>query len=110
MKEAEKMVFKAFCSNTYIFDKFFDKPIMPIDKYESSNIDIPQYAIESFNYSFKQANLMDFAEWLKQFIETGKFILLSQKYIDIYRQLNLEHDSQTRRNLIEQAEELVNEI
>lgn len=110
VKEAEKMVFKAFCSNTYILDKFFDNPITPIDKYESSNIDIPEYAIESFNYSFKQANLMDFAEWLQHFIASEKIIALSQRYIDIHKQLNVEHEFETRSNLIDEADKLVNEI
>lgn len=110
VKEAEKKVFKAFCSNTYILDKFFDNSITPIDKYESSNIDIPEYAIESFNYSLKQANLMDFAEWLKYFIETEKFISLSKRYIDIHKQLKVEHDREIRSTLIDEADELVNEI
>ena len=110
VKEAEKMVFKAFCSNTYILDKFFDNPITPIDKYESSNIDIPEYAAEYFNYSFKQANLLDFAEWLQHFIESEKFLALSHRYIDIHKQLNVEHESETRINLIDEADKLVNEI
>ena len=32
-KEAEKKAFKSFRSNTYIFDKYFDRPIVPIIKF-----------------------------------------------------------------------------
>ena len=33
IKDAEKMAFKTFCRNTYIFDKFLGKPIVPIVKW-----------------------------------------------------------------------------
>ena len=53
---------------------------------------------------------MDFAEWLKYFIETEKFISLSKRYIDIHKQLKVEDEFETRSNLIDEADKLVNEI
>src|SRR5690349_5782845 len=34
IKEAEKKAFQTFCSNTYLFDKYFCKPILPVNKWE----------------------------------------------------------------------------
>jgi len=110
LKDAEKKAFETFCCNTYIFNKFFDRVITPIDKYENSNIDIPQYATDYFDYSYKQSNLTDFSEWLKQFLETDIFLLLSNKYIDIYKRLKVEHDREIRHYLIVQAGQLENEL
>jgi hypothetical protein len=43
IKEAEKKAFETFCSNTYLLDKFFSKPIIPIDKWEGSNLEAPSF-------------------------------------------------------------------
>src|SRR5438309_8813865 len=43
-KEAAKKAFETFCANTYLFDKFFGKPVMPIEKWEGSNLEVPGFA------------------------------------------------------------------
>ena len=105
IKEAEKKAFETYCSNTYIFDKFFDRPIVPVDKYENSNIDIPAFA-DYFDYSCKQPDLTDFSVWLDSFTKTEKFVATSQKFVDIYKQLKTENDTETRHYLIKQARQL----
>lgn len=105
LKQAEQMAFSVFCSNTYTMDKFFGRPIVPIDKYENSNIDIAEFT-NNFIYSYDQPNLVDFAAWLDKFTGSERFVEASQKFIDIYRRLKAENDREKRSNLIGQARQL----
>jgi hypothetical protein len=104
-KEAEQKALKTFCSNTYLFDKFFGKPIIPIEKQEYSNIDIPEFT-EYFKYSYAQPELADFAKWLEHFISSDRFKTIKQKYIDIHIRLKTERDKETRTYLILHANQL----
>jgi len=110
LKEAEKKAFQTFCRNTYIFDKFFNKEIIPIDKWEGSNLEVAEFIKSSFHYIHSQDNLTDFSEWLDKFIKSEKFIQLSNKLIDINRRLNDEKDSETRWYLISQTRQLEDEF
>ena len=106
LNEAEKKAFEAFSSNTYLFDKFFNKAIIPIDKWEGSNLEVAEFAQQVFNYSHLQDNLKDFSEWLSKVINSEKFIHYSNKLIDINKQLKYERDVETRRRLVNQAVQL----
>ena len=108
-KEAEKKAFETFCGNTYLFDKFFGKPIVPMDKYEFSNLDAPSF-LDSFNYDAEQAHLSDFSAWLNELISSDKFAKASQTYIDIHKRLKHEDDKATRIFLIGQSRQLEKEF
>jgi hypothetical protein len=110
LKEAEKKAFQTFCHNTYLFDKFFNKEIIPIDKFESSNLEVAEFIKSSFDYIHSQDNLTDFSEWLNNFIKTEKFVQQSNKLIEINKRLKNEKDSETRWYLIEQADQLEKEF
>lgn len=110
LREAEKKAFKTFCSNTYLFDIFFERQESEIKKWEGSNLETQEFAINQFCYSSKQDNLSDFSEWLNQFIATEKFKLLSNKYLDIQKRLKTENDSETRHYLIQQEIQLIFEL
>jgi len=107
-KNAEKKAFETFCSNTYLFDKFFGRPVVQIDKYEYSNIDIPAFT-DSLEYSSDQPELADFSNWLTNYITTENFITLSTKFIDLNKKLKTESDTETRGYLIRQARQLEDE-
>jgi len=92
-KEAEKKAFQTFCSNPYWFDKFFGKPIKPLDMWHSSNLTRPEYT-EALEYSSGQADLGDFSHWLDSFISTDDFINRSTKYMDMYKRLKTETDKE----------------
>ena len=96
IKEAEKKVFQTFCSNTYLFDKYFGRQIMPVDKWEGSNLEVQAFA-DHFNYSSKQIEFSDFSKWLDSFISAQDFVNRSNKYIDIQKRLKAEHDIETRQ-------------
>ena len=107
-KEAEKKAFETYFSNTYLFDKFFGNRVVPIDKYENSNIDIPSYC-DFLVYSSGQAGLSDFSDWLAKFLSSEKFASFSTKFIEINKRLKVEKDHESRLYLIRQARQLVEE-
>ena len=104
-KEAEKKAFQTFCRNTYLFDKYFGRQIIPIDKWEGSNLEIPEYT-KYLDYSSEQKELADFTDWLNTLISTEAFINKSNKYIDIKNRLKTEDDQETRNYLIKAANQL----
>ena len=106
IKDAAKKAFQTYCSNTYLYDKFFGRPITQINKYEWSNMAVPGFT-EYFEYSSKQPELADFSEWLDNLIATDEFKSRCDKYIDIYKRLETENDMETRHYLIEQANQLI---
>lgn len=107
-KEAEKKAFLTFTQNTYLFDKFFGRPIKPVDKWEYSNLEMPEFVINYFDYFYQQENLVDFAEWLDKLIQSENFKNLCDQYIEIYKRLQNENDIEIRRYLLKQANQLEN--
>jgi hypothetical protein len=107
LKEAEKMAFRTFCANTYIIDKFFGRPILPLNKYESSNLESPDFT-DHFLYHAGQPELEGFTTWLGNLTQSEKFVKSSHKFIAIKKQLQTENDTETRHFLIEQVH-LLNE-
>ena len=110
LKEAEKKVFQTFTSNTYLLDKFLGRPVIPIDKWEGSNVEVIDFALDHFDYTPKQENLSGFAEWLDEFTKTERFISLAAKYIDIQKRLKNEKDMETRHYLVMHADQLKNTL
>ena len=83
-KQAEKIAFETFCSNTYLFQVFFNRPVIHIDKWEDSNLAKVAFA-KHLGYSSEQIELSDFSKWLKSYTSSKKFITLSNKFIDIQK-------------------------
>lgn len=104
-KDAEKKAFETFCANTYLFEEFFGKPVIPIDKWDSFNLQAPGFT-DQFQYSSKQSALSDFAEWLENLISTDDFKSRCNQYIDIQKRLQTETDRSKRLSLIMQAKQL----
>ena len=109
LKDAEIKAFQTFCSNTYLFDKFFGRPVIPVNKYEFSNIDCASYT-DNFMYSCSQPELTDFSEWLRKYIVSEKFVNLSRKFIDLNKRIKTERDKETRSYVLEQIWQLENEL
>jgi hypothetical protein len=107
--EAEKKAYQAFCSNTYLFDKFFGKPIVPIKKYESFNLEHAAFT-ENLAYSSKQVPLRDFSAWLEQITTTEKFIRLSTKFIAVQKRMKTETDQETWGYLMKWSYQLEHEM
>lgn len=108
IERAEKMIFLAFCSNTYILDKFFGKPVIPMEKYHSSNIDVPEY-LDDFSYSSNQKQFAHFSKWLAELASDKKFTEASWKFIEIQKLLLKEDDREVRSILLEKMRQLKRE-
>jgi hypothetical protein len=102
-RAAEKKVFETFMKNTYLFDRFFEKPITKIDKWEGSNLETAEFAFHDMHYHHKQNNLKAFADWLHEIIHTDRFINFSKEYISI--KIKFQHESDTEKRML-----LMNEI
>ena len=91
IKKAEKKAFETFCSNTYLFDKFFGRPVIPLDKWENSNLENAAFA-NHLGYTSQQIELTDFSEWLTIFLSSERFTKLANKFIDMQKKVKTAHD------------------
>ena len=110
LKEAQTKLFQTYTENTYLFDKFLGKPIVPIEKWEGSNLNKPEFATEYFSYFCKQEGLESFAGWLETTISTEPFPALCARFIEIFQRLNTEKDYDIRRALVDEANQLEKQL
>ena len=94
IRNAEKKAFETYCSNTYLFDTFFNRSIIAIDKWEDSNLAKPAFA-KNLGYSCEQIELADFSEWLSNYYFSEKFNKLSNSFIAIQKRIKLDNDKET---------------
>jgi len=104
-KEAGNNAFRTFCSNPYWLDRFFGRPLIPLDIWHPSNTGTAEYT-ESLAYSSKQPDLSDFSEWLRDLVASEDFARRCNKYIDIFCRLKTETDKEMRRLLVQEAFQL----
>lgn len=101
LKEAERKAVQTYCCNTYLFDKFFGRPVVPLAKWEGSNLEMP-YLAEQLPYASQQPELADFAAWLSQFERTEKFATFAARFISLRQQLKITTEYETRRALLDE--------
>lgn len=105
LKDAEQKAIETYFSNSYLFDKFFDREIIPIEKYEYSNVSGPEF-VQYFNYLFAQKEWDDFLEWLLEFEKSERFQKIKGKYTKINKRLLQEEDTEMRGYLLGQLRQL----
>ena len=105
LKEAERKAVQAYCCNTYLFDKFFGRPVVPRGMWEGSNLEMP-YLAELLPYSSQQPELADFAAWLRQFECTEKFAAFAARFVRLGQQLKVADGYETRRALLDERRAL----
>jgi hypothetical protein len=98
MKEAKYKIFETWCANNYIFDKYFGKDIIPLEKLEKSHKESADYA-KLIHHSAGSKKLADFDQWLKGFISSENFINLCKQFTDIRRRLLTEKNPDVRNEL-----------
>jgi hypothetical protein len=108
-KAAERKAFQTFCSNTYLFDKFFGLTSTTQLKLENSNWERSTLT-DQLIYANNQPDHTDFANWLREFIATEKFANLSTKFIAIQKCLQTESDLKMRSYLVNQSAQLEKEF
>ena len=105
LREAEQKAAQTYCCNTYLFDKFFGRPVVPLDKWEGSNLEMP-YLADILPYSSKQAELADFADWLREFERTEKFAAFAARFVGIAQELKVASGLEARRVLLDERRAL----
>lgn len=105
LKDAEQKAIETYFSNSYLFDKYFGREIIPIEKYEYSNVSNAEF-VKYLNYSSEQEELADFTEWLREFEKSERFQVIREKYIEINKRLLHEEDYETRLYLLKQIDQL----
>lgn len=106
MEDAERMAIKTYLSNTYLFDTFFNRHIIKIDKWEWSNWGSPELA-EYFKYNCNDEYLLDFSDWLKQFEQSKRFKRKVDRFLEIQKALKVEDSTEKRRQLVREADQLI---
>jgi hypothetical protein len=107
--QAKAKIWQTFCANTYVLDKFVGLPIQPLPKYEWSNLALAGFT-EYFTYSHQQPELLDFSQWLEEFMASEPFTSRKARYLTIHQQLNVEDDLESRAYLRLEANQLENAI
>jgi hypothetical protein len=109
LQEAERKAVQAYCCNTYLFDKFFGRPVVPRGMWEGSNLEMP-YLAELLPYSSQQPELADFATWLGQVERTEKFAAFAARFVSLGQQLKVADGYETRRALLDERRALETEF
>lgn len=79
-------------------------------KWEGSNLEHPDYALNHFKYSSSDPQLADFSKWLGKLTQDEKFAGLCEKYIAIQKALKEEKDLEKRIALWKQSNDLILEL
>ncbi|MCX6258628.1 MAG: hypothetical protein NTW49_12135 [Bacteroidia bacterium] len=109
IKDAEKKALKTYFSNTYLFDKFFEKELIKTDKREVSNW-AAQSLTNDFHYRHSNPELSEFATWLDALIKSEKFQSITREYLDIEKLLLTEPSGENRSRLVGREHQLLEEI
>jgi tetratricopeptide (TPR) repeat protein len=104
-KEAEGKAWETFCSNVYVFDKFFGRAITPLDESDQTDHEA-NYIDNYFKYAATQPELANFAEWLNEFEQTEKFKRGSEDFIALQKRLDTTSDFEARGYLIKAKNQL----
>jgi len=108
LKDAQKKAFETFCSNNNLFEKFFGRPIHPVDNSTYTMMGVPSNC-ENLVYSSEQEKLSVFSNWLTKYLASDKFLRLSTKFMELNLRLSKEKEIKKRGSLIRQARDLEDE-
>ena len=109
LEQAKAKIWQTFCANTYVLDKFVGHPIQPLQKYEWSNLAQSGFTVH-FTYSHQQPELVDFSQWMGEFMASELFATRKARYLTIHQQLVVEDDQEIRDYLRKEADQLENAI
>ncbi|KAA6438857.1 hypothetical protein FEM33_15405 [Dyadobacter flavalbus] len=105
IKQAGQKAFQTFCSNNYVIDKFLERPIVPIDMWEGTNLENESF-LQYFQYNHQQPELKDFAEWLQSFLSTDDFTRAASQFVELRKALDKEDNIEKRSDLVKQISRL----
>jgi hypothetical protein len=106
IKEAEKLAFRTFLSNNFLFDKFLGKESLLVEIKECASSETKLRA-ENLPYSKSDAELADFAEWLERFMTNEKFHAFANELLEINQKLAIEPAGRKRSALVNRLGKLI---
>ena len=103
--EAENKVLEIFFSNYFLLDKFLGKEqkIYLDNEYSSREADM-------LNYSNKEPEYADFAEWLELFQSSAKFKEFAKKLLDIDEKIENKPVGERRSELVDKRYQLISDL
>jgi len=106
IEDAKKYVLRTYFANTFLIDKFFLKP--PSRRNRNVTIGFQYYEyLQNFQYRCDQQELLEFGQWLKDFIESNDFIAFKEEHDTIENQLETEPVGRKRSRLVERLYKLI---
>jgi hypothetical protein len=106
LQEAENKAIETFTANTYLIDKFLDRPFHTFDM-----IDNAAWQKEQLNstlpYSKDEERFKSFAQWLNLIVESTRYKSLTAEFMDIQIRLLTEPVGAIRSELIRRKYRLV---
>lgn len=105
LQQAEQKAHRTLFSNTYLFDKFFGKELLPLDKSENSSWELVSL-VDNFIYSSKDVAFKEFANWLEKVLNSRIFLDKANEFLFIERELKDEPVGQRRSELVEKSSKL----
>ena len=105
LRDAERKAVQTYCLNTYLYDQFFGRPLVPLAKWEGSNLEMP-YLAEQLPYSSQQPELVGFAAWLDQLERSANYRAFVQRFVQLRQQLHKAEDYDTRGALLDELRAL----
>lgn len=106
LKDAESYALQTYFSNTFLFDKYFNRRSMWLSKSPPANFQRVDY-LENFRYRHDQEDLLEFSAWLNDFIQTDRFTKKKSEFDDIERQLETEPVGPRRDMLVKKLNKLI---
>jgi hypothetical protein len=107
LKGAEKKAFQTFFSNVYLFEKYSGKKLFLFEQNIGSNWQSAEI-VHELPYSKDQPELLDYTNWLNQFLASEKFIKAAKEFRKMENQLMEEPVGETRLFLIKNRAEFMN--
>jgi hypothetical protein len=103
--EAENKAIETFMANTYLIDKFLDRPFHTFDTID--NADWHREEIKSdLPYQKEQEDLKSFAQWLSVFVDSTRYKQITTEFLDIEVALLTEPAGAYRSELVRRKHRL----
>lgn len=99
LMNAEEKVYSAFFSNTCLFDIFFEKEPLQLNKYEGSTWEFESLT-HNFQYSHKHTEFTEFASWAEAILSSRKFLDTVNEFIEIKQKLKNEPVGKKRTEFV----------
>ncbi len=102
LKDAELKVHHTFFSNTYLLDFFLEKEPLQPEKHDESRWQF-EAAAKHLPYKKSQPELMDFAQFVEEVLQSRQFLDKANEYTSIQQQIEDKPVGKVRDALLERS-------